>query len=95
MKHFFDTVAPKLQFTTVNQNSPRQIQIHHSKFEFATANSYSPRQIQIHHSKFKFAKANSERVESVDMGSEGREARRGTARDSEGRAWSSSFFYQT
>ena len=55
-----------LKFTAANSNSPRQVQIHHSKFKihrgkckFTTANSKSLRQIKIRHGKLKFTKTTS------------------------------------
>ena len=86
----------KFKFATANSSPLRQTQ--HRKFTFTRqiqihhGNSNSPRQIQIYHVKFKFTTANSVSRE-CRHGLQGEDGR-GWARDSEGRAWSPSFFYQ-
>ena len=82
----------KFNFTAANPNSSRQIQIHHSELTFAAANLNSLRQFQIRKGHFKFSMANSISQE-CRYELEG-ECGREWARDSEGRAWTSSFIYQ-
>ena len=76
-------------------NFTAQIQIHHVKFKFTTANSHLLRQF-----KFTAAISNSPRPFQILHGKFSKSrvyvwvARRVWARDSESRAWTSSFVYQ-